>query len=95
MTMRCAPRFGPELIYTSRPPRLYWAKRLLLPVLPSSARLLLTVHDELVLECLNEDAKTVAGQTPQVMKEAFRDVFGDTVPVEVDAKICRNWGEKA
>jgi hypothetical protein len=29
------------------------------------------------------------------MKEAFRDVFGDTVPVEVDAKICRNWGEKA
>jgi DNA polymerase I-like protein with 3'-5' exonuclease and polymerase domains len=53
------------------------------------------VHDELVLECLNEDAKTVAGQTPQVMKEAFRDVFGDTVPVEVDAKICRNWGEKA
>jgi DNA polymerase-1 len=66
----------------------------LLPVLPSNARLLLTVHDELVLECLDEDANIVAAQTQQVMKEAFREVFGDIVPAEVDTQICQNWGEK-
>jgi DNA polymerase I len=64
------------------------------PVLPSSARLILTVHDELVLECLDEDANIVAAQTQQVMKEAFREVFGDTVPAEVDTRICQNWGQK-
>jgi DNA polymerase I len=66
----------------------------LMPVLPSSARLLLTVHDELVLECATEDASIVAGQTAQVMKEAFYEVFGDVVPAEVDTRICQNWGEK-
>jgi hypothetical protein len=29
------------------------------------------------------------------MKEAFIGMFGDTVPVEVDAKVCANWGEKS
>ena len=66
----------------------------LMPVLPSSARLLLTVHDELVLECATDDASIVAGQTAQVMKEAFYEVFGDVVPAEVDTRICQNWGEK-
>jgi hypothetical protein len=28
------------------------------------------------------------------MREAFIEMFGDTVPVEVDAKVCCNWGEK-
>jgi len=66
----------------------------LMPVLPSSAKLVLTVHDELVLECAADDAKIVAGQTAQVMKEAFSEVFGDIVPVEVETRICENWGEK-
>jgi DNA polymerase I len=67
----------------------------LMSVLPSSARLVLTVHDELVLECAAEDASIVAGQTAQVMKEAFREVFGDAVPAEVETHVCANWGEKA
>lgn len=64
------------------------------PVLPSSARLLLTVHDELVLECAADDASVVADLTAQVMKEAFREVFGEIVPAEVDTRICQNWGQK-
>lgn len=67
----------------------------LMPVLPSSAKLVLTVHDELVLECADDDAKIVAGQTAQVMKEAFREVFGDAVPAEVETRICENWGQKS
>jgi DNA polymerase I-like protein with 3'-5' exonuclease and polymerase domains len=67
----------------------------LLPALPSSARLLLTIHDELVLECAAEDASIVADLTAQVMKEAFREVFGDAVPAEVETHICENWGQKA
>jgi DNA polymerase-1 len=63
-------------------------------VLPSSARLLLTVHDELVLECPACDAQITAHQTSQVMKEAFREVFGDVVPIEVEVSICNNWAEK-
>jgi DNA polymerase-1 len=66
----------------------------LMPVLPSSAKLVLTVHDELVLECAADDAKIVACQTAQVMKEAFGEVFGDAVPAEVETRICANWGEK-
>ena len=65
------------------------------PALPSSARLLLTIHDELVLECAAEDASIVADLTAQVMKEAFREVFGDAVPAEVETHICENWGEKS
>ena len=62
-------------------------------ILPPSTRLLLTVHDELVLECGVDDALMVADLTAQVMKEAFREVFGEIVPGEVDSRICQKWGK--
>jgi hypothetical protein len=30
----------------------------------------------------------------QVMGETFVNMFGTTIPIEVDAKVCANWGEK-
>lgn len=30
----------------------------------------------------------------QAMEDAFVEMFGKVVPVEVEAKVCSNWGEK-
>jgi hypothetical protein len=32
--------------------------------------------------------------TRHAMEEAFVGMFGDAVPVEVEAKVCTNWAEK-
>lgn len=62
--------------------------------IPNDVRLVATVHDELVLDCPSTMARHCRDRTEVAMKEAFIEMFGDTVPVEVDAKVCSNWGEK-
>jgi DNA polymerase I len=63
-------------------------------VMPEDARLVATVHDELVLDCPADTAERCRNITEVAMKEAFIEMFGDTVPVEVEAKVCAHWGEK-
>ncbi|MDO8583767.1 MAG: DNA polymerase, partial [bacterium] len=53
------------------------------------ARLLLQVHDELVVEAPEKDAHTVA----KFVKETMENIEKLDVPIVVEAKIGKNWGE--
>jgi DNA polymerase I len=54
-----------------------------------SARMLLQVHDELVLECSPEEIKATATLVQKVMEDAYPL----KVPLKTDARIGQNWGE--
>jgi DNA polymerase I-like protein with 3'-5' exonuclease and polymerase domains len=64
------------------------------PIMPSDVHLVATVHDELVYDVPAPEAEQYCGMIEAAMKEAFQEMFGDIVPVEVEAKVCLNWGEK-
>jgi DNA polymerase-1 len=51
-------------------------------------KMLLQVHDELVLECPNEETEQLIQIVKQVMKEAYQL----DVPLETEARIGANWG---
>ena len=53
------------------------------------ARLLLTVHDELVVEAPEKEVKEVA----KIVKETMESVLKLCVPIEVDVGIGDNWAE--
>jgi len=53
------------------------------------SRMLLQVHDELVLEVPDEEMETVQKLVPQVMSSALQL----NVPLKVDTKQGQNWGE--
>ncbi len=61
--------------------------------IPEGAHLVATVHDELVVECREEDAAAVKKIVTDSMTEAMAELFPE-VPIEVEANICSNWGEK-
>jgi DNA polymerase I len=54
---------------------------------PSGARMLLTVHDEIVIESPEEAAEDVAG----IVKETMENVFPLAVPLAVDAHWGKSW----
>jgi DNA polymerase-1 len=53
------------------------------------ARILLQVHDELVLECAKEEAI----QTARLVSETMENVYRIDVPLETDARIGSHWAE--
>jgi len=55
----------------------------------SRARMILQVHDELVLEAPAREADAVAARTREVME----GVFSLEVPLQVDIGVGRNWRE--
>ena len=59
--------------------------------LPSEARLLLQIHDELLWEVPNELVPTIAPTIMQIMTQAL--VLPSEVPIEVDVKVGPNWLE--
>jgi DNA polymerase-1 len=61
--------------------------------LPIEARLLSTVHDELIVEAPEHIASEVCEQVSTVMREAMEKLF-PSVPIEVEAHVCASWGEK-
>jgi DNA polymerase I-like protein with 3'-5' exonuclease and polymerase domains len=63
-------------------------------VMPSDVHLIATVHDELIYDVPVDMAEQYRGVIRQTMIEAFVEMFGTEVPVEVEAKVCANWGEK-
>ena len=63
-------------------------------VLPEGVHLAATIHDELVYDAPIEIAEFCRALVQEKMREAFVEMFGDAVPVQVDAKVCSNWGEK-
>lgn len=64
------------------------------------ARLVRTVHDELVRECPEGQAEEAAGFLKGVMVEGMDEVLhpgvgadrADQVPVEVDIEVVESWG---
>jgi DNA polymerase-1 len=61
--------------------------------LPETARIVSTVHDEVVVECAEETAESCKQVITTAMVEAMADLFPE-VPVEVEANICNSWAEK-
>lgn len=61
--------------------------------LPDTARLISTVHDEVIVEVPETEAEQVCGLVAATMKEAMEALFPE-VPIEVEAGTCKHWGEK-
>lgn len=61
--------------------------------LPSCAKLRACVHDELILTAPTGRAEEVKVLAHQAMIDAFTRLF-PSVPIEVEAKVVSNWGEK-
>ena len=61
--------------------------------LPPSARIVSTVHDEIIVEAPEHDAEDVRRTVEAVMVEAMAALFPQ-VPVEVEANVCASWGDK-
>ena len=61
--------------------------------IPEGARIISTVHDELVVECREQDAESVRSILTESMTAAMATLFPE-VPVEVEANICTTWAEK-
>ena len=62
--------------------------------MPFDVHLVATVHDELVYDAPADIAPQCRDVIRQAMIEAFVEMFGPEVPVEVEAKVCANWSEK-
>jgi DNA polymerase I-like protein with 3'-5' exonuclease and polymerase domains len=61
--------------------------------LPIEARIISTVHDELIVEAPEAEAEAVKQLVATTMTETMAGIFAE-VPIEVEAKVCSNWGEK-
>jgi DNA polymerase I-like protein with 3'-5' exonuclease and polymerase domains len=61
--------------------------------LPEGAGIVSTVHDELIVEASENKADEVKCLVVSCMAEAMAKLFPG-LPVEVEAKVCENWGEK-
>jgi DNA polymerase-1 len=53
------------------------------------SQILLQVHDELVLECPENELK----KTTQVTQEVMESAYKLSIPLETDAAVGKNWGE--
>ncbi|MBK8618622.1 MAG: DNA polymerase I [Anaerolineales bacterium] len=53
------------------------------------SRMLLQVHDELVLECPKDEMQ----KTAQVVQETMANAYPLSIPLETEAKAGRSWGE--
>jgi DNA polymerase I-like protein with 3'-5' exonuclease and polymerase domains len=62
--------------------------------LPRSVWIIATVNDEIIVECPETKAEQVKELVGKIMVDVFDKLFKKQVPIEVDAKICQNWGEK-
>lgn len=61
-----------------------------LPKISKDSKMLLQVHDELVLEVPNKDLKKVA----KFVKETMENIYTLSVPLAVDLEVGQNWYEQ-
>jgi len=61
--------------------------------LPADARIVSTVHDEIIVECRAGDADGVKIHVESAMKAAMEALYPE-VPITVESKICTSWAEK-
>jgi DNA polymerase-1 len=53
------------------------------------AKMLLQVHDEIVIECPQQECK----QTAQVVQKAMEEAYPMSIPLLTEARSGRSWGE--
>ncbi|MDE5897780.1 MAG: DNA polymerase I [Treponemataceae bacterium] len=58
---------------------------------PDGARLLVQVHDELILEC--PDDEQAIGETVRIVREKMENAVALRVPLRVSIECGKNWGE--
>jgi DNA polymerase I-like protein with 3'-5' exonuclease and polymerase domains len=63
-------------------------------ILHSDVHLVATVHDELIYDAREDLALESCDMIRMAMEETFVEMFGTTVPIVAEAKVCKNWGEK-
>ena len=61
--------------------------------MPKDANVIATVHDEIIVEASEAKAEQVKMLLAKIMVSVFDKLFKKQVAIEVDAKICENWGE--
>jgi DNA polymerase I-like protein with 3'-5' exonuclease and polymerase domains len=61
--------------------------------LPAGARIVSTVHDEIIVECNASDADQVKVHVESEMKSAVGVLYPE-VPIIVESRVCNNWAEK-
>src|ERR1700736_2792953 len=61
--------------------------------LSKDAKIIATVHDEIIVEAPAAQAEQVKKLLAKIMVSVFDKLFKKQVPIEVDAKICENWDE--
>jgi len=61
--------------------------------LHAGARIVSTVHDEVIVEAPEADAEAVCALVRECMIAAMSDLFPQ-VPIEVEAGVCQRWSEK-
>ena len=57
-----------------------------------TAKIIGTIHDEILLEVVEPEAEAVKGKVERIMKEAGEHYL-KSVPVEVDIAVCDTWGD--
>ena len=62
--------------------------------LPKDAEIIAAVHDEIIVEAIEAQAEQVKKLLSKLMVGVFDKLFKKQVAIEVDAKICENWGER-
>lgn len=60
-----------------------------LPKISPQAKLILQVHDELLVECPTEDADQVA----KLVKEEMESVYKIKAPIKAEVHVAKRWGE--
>ena len=61
--------------------------------LPRSTWIIAIVQDEIIVETPEVKAEQVKKLLEEIMVSVFDKLFKKQVPIEVDVKICENWGE--
>jgi DNA polymerase I len=61
--------------------------------LPRGVWIIAIVNDEIIAEAPKAKAEQVKKLLANIMVSVFETLFRKQVPIEVDAKICENWGE--
>jgi DNA polymerase-1 len=62
--------------------------------LPTGAAIISTVHDEVIVEAPAELADEIREVTRDTMIDSMAGLYPE-VPIEVEAHVCRHWGEKS
>jgi DNA polymerase-1 len=62
--------------------------------LPPGARLIATVHDEVLVECREQDGQAVLAMVLQEMEQAAVPMLGTGIRIKAEGGVLQSWGDK-